>query len=117
MYHLGLSGGNWLLGSLAMNGYPEMDKLVPTWLLDKDLVTPGAVNLISDGRYLDDIIDDAELKKKASYDISITDVWGRALAYHFLPGTTRASKHHFPSHLVRIPVKINSLNCISCRFL
>lgn len=88
MYQAGLSGGSWLTLSSAMSGYPEMKQLVPSWLLSRDLFFPGGANPINNARYLDALFDDVKLKKKAGFEVSITDVWARALSHHFMPGTT-----------------------------
>ncbi|KAH9814677.1 lysophospholipase [Melampsora americana] len=88
MYQAGLSGGSWLTLSSAMNGYPEMKQLVPGWLLSRDLFLPGGANPINNARYLDALFDDVELKKEAGFEVSITDLWARALSHHFMPGTT-----------------------------
>ncbi|EGG08922.1 uncharacterized protein MELLADRAFT_84371 [Melampsora larici-populina 98AG31] len=88
MYQSALSGGSWLTISSAMNGYPEMKQLVASWLLSRDLFLPGGANAIDDARYLDALFANAELKKKAGFEVSITDVWARALSHHFMPGTT-----------------------------
>ncbi|KAH9814678.1 lysophospholipase [Melampsora americana] len=88
MYQAGLSGGSWLTLSSAMNGYPEMKQLVPGWLLSRDLFLPGGANPINNARYLDALFDDVELKEKAGFEVSLTDLWARALSHHFMPGTT-----------------------------
>ncbi|KAG0143011.1 hypothetical protein CROQUDRAFT_96862 [Cronartium quercuum f. sp. fusiforme G11] len=88
MHQTGLSGGSWLLGSLAMNGYPEIKSLVQSWLLDYDLFVPTQ-NPKSDTRYFDHLFDDLQQKKASGPTVSMTDAWARALSYHFMPGTTK----------------------------
>ncbi|MBW0536398.1 hypothetical protein O181_076113 [Austropuccinia psidii MF-1] len=87
-YITGLSGGSWLVTSLAANNYPPIPQLVQGWEFDKDLVFPGDKNPISNTRFLDHAYDTAKLKKNAGFHTSLTDVWGVALGYHFLPGTS-----------------------------
>ncbi|KAI9615002.1 hypothetical protein KEM48_005802 [Puccinia striiformis f. sp. tritici PST-130] len=48
----------------------------------------GVHQLASNAQFLDHIHDTAKLKKDAGFNISLSDVWGRAVGYHFLPGTT-----------------------------
>lgn len=90
-YVVGLSGGSWLVTSAAASNYPPASQLVAGWELEKDVVLPGGINVFRDGQFLDQLYDTAKLKKNAGYDISLTDLWGRALGYHFLPGTTSDS--------------------------
>lgn len=89
-YQAGLSGGSWWLTSLAAHNYPPVESLVDAWELEKDLVFPGGGlrAAIRDERYFKRLFEDAELKRKAGFPISLSDIWGRGLAYHFLPGTT-----------------------------
>lgn len=87
-YTTALSGGSWLLASNAASGYPAIPELVGQWQLEKDVVLPGGINIIRSGQFLDSVHDTVELKTDVGYNVSLTDLWGRALAYHFLPGTT-----------------------------
>ncbi|KNE99222.1 hypothetical protein PSTG_07529 [Puccinia striiformis f. sp. tritici PST-78] len=87
-YVSALSGGSWMVGSAAANDYPIASELVSGWELEKDLVLPGGYNPIRNAQFLDHIHDTAKLKKDAGFNISLSDVWGRAVGYHFLPGTT-----------------------------
>ncbi|CAH7689799.1 lysophospholipase [Phakopsora pachyrhizi] len=90
-YQSGLSGGSWLTTSWASGDNMPLDQLVTGWQLEKDLLFPGDLNVLRNGQYLDNLVDDTEKKKKAGYNVSITDVWGRAISHHFLPGTTSAN--------------------------
>ncbi|KNZ53406.1 uncharacterized protein VP01_3248g1 [Puccinia sorghi] len=85
-YVTGLSGGSWSVVSAAANNYPAPSELVSGWELEKDLVLPGGLSVQS-GLFLNSLHETAQLKRSAGYDISITDLWGRAIGYHFLPGT------------------------------
>ncbi|POW03157.1 hypothetical protein PSTT_11267 [Puccinia striiformis] len=87
-YVTGLSGGSWLVASAAANNYPPVPEMVSGWDLEKDMVLPGGINVLRSTQFLDAIHDTVRLKQKAGYSVSLTDQWGRALSYHFLPGTT-----------------------------
>ncbi|MBW0466711.1 hypothetical protein O181_006426 [Austropuccinia psidii MF-1] len=87
-YITGLSGSSWLVTSLAANDYPRITQLVESWELDKNLVFPGGSKPYTDAQFLDGLYNVAQLKRNAGFHISLTDVWGLALAYHFLPGTS-----------------------------
>ncbi|KAI9569636.1 phospholipase B [Boletus coccyginus] len=92
------SGGSWLTASLVLNDWPSASTLVygdhgglPGWMLDLDLIAPSGINLgDSDNQaYWGSILASVVAKANASIDTSITDLWGRALSYHFLNQTTR----------------------------
>ncbi|CAH7682308.1 lysophospholipase catalytic domain-domain-containing protein [Phakopsora pachyrhizi] len=87
-YQTGLSGSSWMIMSLATNDFPPVDKLVAGWQLERDILFPGNKSF-ENARYLEHLIEDCKRKKDAKFESSITDVWGRALSNHFLPGTTR----------------------------
>ncbi|KAA1091887.1 Lysophospholipase 1 [Puccinia graminis f. sp. tritici] len=90
-YVTGLSGGSWLVASLAENNYPTTSEMVSGWQLENDLVLPGGLNPLRNAQFLDALSDTVKLKQKAGYNVSLTDQWGRALGYHFLPGTNSES--------------------------
>lgn len=87
LYTTGLSGGSWLLGSIYLNNYTTVDAILANnnlWRLNRPLFTPtektppAAVNLY--GGFLKDL-----MRKRASgFSITITDLWGRALARQFI---------------------------------
>jgi lysophospholipase len=99
-YLVGSSGGSWLTASLTLNDWPSLSTLVyggsgslSGWMLDLDLVAPSGVNT-NDGNnqaYWGSILASVEAKANTSIDTSITDVWGRALSYHFLNQTSRTN--------------------------
>ncbi|KAF8135442.1 phospholipase B [Boletus edulis] len=89
-YLAGSSGGSWLTASLMLNDWPSPSTLVygdgralSGWMLDLDLVAPSSINLgdAENQAYWGSIL--------AKLTTSITDLWGRALSYHFLNQTTR----------------------------
>ncbi|OJA08670.1 hypothetical protein AZE42_01184 [Rhizopogon vesiculosus] len=89
------SGGSWLLGSLLMNDWPSLQELVygngaefSSWMLDLDLIVPS----FDDGdnqAYWGSILASVESKSNSGVPISMTDIWGRMVSYHFLNETTR----------------------------
>ncbi|BGP52745.1 hypothetical protein JCM8202_004378 [Rhodotorula sphaerocarpa] len=94
----GLSGGSWTVTSVSMNDMPSIWELVlginatgsaDGWNLDYSIIQPGngILGIGNTASYLDDIENDVGEKSKADFPISITDMWGRALAYHFLNQT------------------------------
>ncbi|KAF8554177.1 phospholipase B [Imleria badia] len=96
-YLAGSSGGSWLTASLVLNDWPGPSTLVygdggglSGWMLNLDLIAPSSVNL-GDGNnqaYWGSILASVEAKAKASIDTSLTDLWGRAVSYHFSNQTT-----------------------------
>ncbi|KAF8857702.1 lysophospholipase [Acephala macrosclerotiorum] len=112
-YQAGLSGGGWLLSSLAGNNYPLVSYLLENvWheafrdsLLDLDF-------LLAFVAYAEVVNDIAE-KEAAGYDTTFVDAYGRLLSYQLLEGsdggaaTTMSgvsSKSMFTSYSVPYPV-------------
>lgn len=97
-YLSALSGGSWLTGSLYLNDFPMIRDLVlgnggslNGWLLDLHLLAPNGSNPLTEenAAYYGIVADGANEKTKRGIDASITDVWARAISFHFLNGTTR----------------------------
>ncbi|KAJ5580562.1 hypothetical protein N7450_006863 [Penicillium hetheringtonii] len=94
-YLSGLSGGSWLLGSIYINNFTTIDKLQThsdgaVWQFGNSILEgpdTGGIQLLDSASYYKDIADAVDGKKKAGYDTSITDIWGRALAYQMFNAT------------------------------
>jgi lysophospholipase len=83
VYQTGLSGGAWLLGSLAGNNYPTISSLrANLWetAFANGVIQPGS------GAYFA-IAADLASKDTAGYPFTLTDVYGRLLSYQLLYGT------------------------------
>lgn len=98
-YLAGLSGGSWAVTSTALNDMVPIYELVlgntPTsqtnmgWILDMDILAPDGLLGVSNNKdYYDALFEDVQMKASAGFPVSIVDIWGRALAYHFLNQTT-----------------------------
>lgn len=86
-YLTGLSGGNWLVGSLLFNNFTTVPKLQgdkDVWDLEHSLISPGGINIFSTAKYWDGIKDDVEDKGDAGFNTSLTDIWGRGLSHQFI---------------------------------
>ncbi|CAB4255554.1 similar to Saccharomyces cerevisiae YOL011W PLB3 Phospholipase B (lysophospholipase) involved in phospholipid metabolism [Maudiozyma barnettii] len=97
-YLAGLSGGNWMTGTLAWNNWTSVQDILngfyndsdtQIWDLDHSVVTPGGINVFKTGSRWDHISDAVQAKQDAGFNISLADVWGRALAYNFFPSLYR----------------------------
>ncbi|GAA6063845.1 hypothetical protein JCM10212_003592 [Sporobolomyces blumeae] len=94
-YLAGLSGGSWTVTSVSLNDMVPIYDLVlggsqdmGGWNLDYDILAPDGLLGISNNKdYYNAITDDVRDKANAGFPVSIVDIWGRALAYHFLNGT------------------------------
>ena len=112
-YQAGLSGGSWLLSSLAGNNYPTISYLRDNlWeqafqdsLLDPEYLLAAAAYF--------EVMRDLLAKDVAGFDVTLTDPWGRLLSYLLLQGsdggvgTTLSSitgLSNFTSHQVPFPV-------------
>lgn len=87
-YLVGLSGGNWLVGSIVMNNYTSVEEILNTgsiWDLEHSIVNYGGWNVVKSVKYYTDIFDDIQDKEDAGFELSLTDTWGRALSWQFFP--------------------------------
>lgn len=87
-YLTGLSGGNWLVGSLVMNNWTSVETILNNntiWNLEHSIVDYGGWNAIKAYEYYKDLWDDVHAKEDAGFEISLTDTWGRALSHQFFP--------------------------------
>lgn len=95
-YIAGISGGNWLVGSLAWNNWTSVQSILDNmymedsiWDLDDSIISPGGLNIIKTAQRWSHISDAIDAKRNAGFETSLTDVWGRALSYHFFPKLKR----------------------------
>ncbi|KAL6305632.1 lysophospholipase [Sparassis latifolia] len=95
-YMTALSGGSYVSTSLMFNEFPPLPDLVfgnnatgiPGWQLDQGIYAPGPSGEY-EMPYIGDIMYDLVDKRAAGdFPVSFCDMWGRALSYHFLPGTS-----------------------------
>ncbi|KII94539.1 hypothetical protein PLICRDRAFT_33337 [Plicaturopsis crispa FD-325 SS-3] len=98
-YLAGLSGGSWLVSSLAQANFPTLQDLaLPNsnstdatgfggWLASFDLITPAG-SASGDAEYIGGILEEVRGKHDAGFPVTINDVWARTLARHFANGTT-----------------------------
>lgn len=85
-YHAGLSGGGWLISSIHGNGHETVSTLKDE-LWDKGLVKNSLWPLNTDtAPEFPAIKADIQAKAAAGFPPTITDVWGRFLAYQLLRG-------------------------------
>ncbi|MBW0506331.1 hypothetical protein O181_046046 [Austropuccinia psidii MF-1] len=84
-YITGLSGGSWLVTSLAANDYPPIPQLVERWDLSRSMFFPSGANLILDAKFLIHLEEAVQLKESAGFKTSLTDFWGLVIGRHFLP--------------------------------
>jgi lysophospholipase len=86
-YQAGLSGGGWLLTSLAGNNYPTITSLSNE--LWKEAIRDSLLDpefLLAAVAYAE-IVDDVASKDLAGYDSTIVDIYGRLLGYQLYSQT------------------------------
>jgi lysophospholipase len=115
-YFSGLSGGNWLLGSIVFNNFssiPALQDSDTVWDLEHSIFNPGGANIFSTASYWNDLVDDVHAKENAGFNTSITDIWGRALSHQFVnltnggPGLTLDDVRNydvFQTHQMPFPI-------------
>ncbi|GMM33242.1 lysophospholipase [Saccharomycopsis crataegensis] len=85
-YLAGLSGGNWLTGTISFNNFTSVEDILNNgsiWDLSHAIYNPGGVNLFKTASVFDSMADDIEAKEDAGFNTSITDIWARALSHQF----------------------------------
>ncbi|OAA69628.1 lysophospholipase Plb1 [Cordyceps fumosorosea ARSEF 2679] len=97
-YISGLSGGDWLVGSLYVNNFTSVQSAVDApliWQLENSIFK--GPDQYSVRGYYTDVFNEVEGKSKANFNVSASDYWGRMLAYQMVnasnggPGYTWSS--------------------------
>ena len=87
-YETGVSGGTWLLSSIAGNNYPTISSLYSgLWAqaFQDGLLEPG--NLLTAAEAYGTIVADLLSKAVAGFDPTLVDAYGRLLSYQLLYGS------------------------------
>lgn len=86
-YITGLSGSSWLIGSMYMNNFTTIDRLVNNpriWNFENTILLPsGGEDPQSDIDLWMEIVTDVLAKAAAGFDVSLIDAWSRLLAHQF----------------------------------
>ncbi|EXJ79295.1 lysophospholipase [Capronia epimyces CBS 606.96] len=104
-YLSGLSGGGWLVGSLMMNNWTtvgalQADDAGSVWEFGNSVFKgpdTGGVQLFDTAEYYSHLVSDVDGKDDAGFDISLTDVWGRALSFQLINATDGGSSYLWSS--------------------
>ena len=109
-YLAGLSGGNWLVGSLYTNNFTSIDAIVTQdssdpdsgglWQLGNSIFegpASGSFQLFDSIGYYADLEDAVSDKGDAGFNVTITDYWGRALSYQLVNATDGGPAFTFSS--------------------
>jgi lysophospholipase len=97
-YVSGLSGGGWLVGSLWVNNFTSVQdilsghskKKVSMWDFGRSMLEGPKISwfpMFSTVDYWKNIYNQVMSKKRAGFDISITDYWARSLSYQMINQT------------------------------
>ncbi|KAF3921546.1 Lysophospholipase [Arthrobotrys entomopaga] len=79
MYISGLSGGSFLVGSLALNDFPTIEQIKSSerlWKLKHSIFSPIGKPLT----YYADILAEIRAKKDVGFEVTITDIWSAMLS-------------------------------------
>ena len=86
-YVVGLSGGNWLVGLLALNDWLSVGDIVngksTIWQLQDSILNPSGMRIDKTIAYYYGLAQAVQAKEDAGFQTSVTDTWGRALSYQF----------------------------------
>lgn len=87
-YLAGLSGGSWLVGTVTMNNFTSIDNILSSssiWDLRASIFDPtGILNVLGQAIYYTGIFLAVQAKFLAGFEITLSDLWGRALSNQFL---------------------------------
>lgn len=109
-YLAGLSGGNWMVGSLYTNNFTSVDAILSQdtsdsssgdlWQLGNSIFEgpeTSGIQLLGSVGYYSELVDAVNNKNDAGYNVSITDYWGRALSYQLVNATDGGPAFTFSS--------------------
>ncbi|ORY04141.1 lysophospholipase [Clohesyomyces aquaticus] len=107
-YISGLSGGGWLVGSIYTNNFTSVQNILnqgkdgDLWQLGNSILEgpkTGGIQLLSTVQYYENLYDTAISKQDAGFDfnVSLTDYWGRALAFQLVNATEGGPAYTFSS--------------------
>ncbi|KAI5951058.1 plb1 [Candida jiufengensis] len=86
-YLTGLSGGNWLVGSLVLNNWLSVGEIVngssQIWQIEDSILNPSGIRIDKTIAYYYGLRQAVLAKENAGFDTTITDIWGRALSHQF----------------------------------
>lgn len=85
-YLTGLSGGSWLVGTISLNNFTSVQKILKDgdiWDLEHSIINYGGWNVAKTYKYYKGLSDDLNKKEDAGFEVSLTDTWGRALSHQF----------------------------------
>lgn len=118
-YLVGLSGGNWLVGTVALNNFSSVESIIKEgviWNLEHSILNIGGYNVLETVQYYDHISDDVQAKEDSGFQVSLTDVWGRALSHQFFAGlsdygsslkwSSLQDMHAFVEHEMPYPIVV-----------
>ena len=99
-YVSALSGGSWLVTSLAQANYPTIQNLIYApasggsdtnvfggWLADMNVLAPST-DQATNAQFIGTLFGELAGKLQAGFPVTFADVWSRAVARHFVNGTT-----------------------------
>jgi lysophospholipase len=95
-YLSGLSGGTWLISSLAQADFPTFPDLIfgsdtiSGWNAAFDILQPGT-DAQSNAAFAQTLVLESKGKADVGFPVSFDDIWTRGLSRHFVQGTDAAN--------------------------
>lgn len=103
-YLSGLSGGGWLVSSIYANNFTTVETLrkgredSSIWRFDNSIFTgPDLSGIFDTARYWAKVAGQVSDKDDAGFETSITDYWGRALAWQLIDAPEGGPSYTFSS--------------------
>ncbi|KAI7469563.1 lysophospholipase Plb2 [Hortaea werneckii] len=109
-YLAGLSGGNWMVGSMYTNNFTTISEIVSQntpaddsgslWQLGNSIFEGperDGIQLFDSVGYYASLVNTVDNKDDAGFMVTITDYWGRALSYQLVNATNGGPEYTFSS--------------------
>lgn len=103
-YLAGLSGGGWLVSSIYANNFSSVETLrnghedSSLWRFDNSIfIGPDLPGILDSARYWSKVAGQVSDKDDAGFQTSITDYWGRALAWQLIDAPEGGPSYTFSS--------------------
>ena len=104
-YVSGLSGGGWLVGSIFVNNFSTITGLLdnnvsPVWDFGNSIFegpSTGSIQVLDSAEYYTTIEHEVSDKADAGFNTSVTDYWGRALAFQLVNASDGGASYTWSS--------------------
>lgn len=89
-YIAGAGTGSWAVASMASHDFRSVSDILKErrgelWDFTRSLITPENRGVVETANYYEELEEEVEAKKRAGFDVSVTDYWARAVERKLFP--------------------------------